>query len=433
MSHDIIVVGAGPAGLTAAVTAAADGFSVLLVETKEHIARQTRPCCSMWLVEPGFHNETCTFNDEKIFFHRNDFCIPYNGKIVDLHRSKRISAGGHCMTMGKKIMPIGRVIDKSNLLNGLLTEVEKRNVDIRQRTTCLGIEVSEKGVKARLRHQGAEEWAEAKYLLAADGVDSRIVQSMGMNKTRKIIIRTPMLHYYFADVQTPHKNCWVQFIGDGFNGVSGTMLHKPDSEGNRDIFEIGAVPPLKSGMGAKEAMDRLIAHPMLQEWLSPARLIKKMGCRWTLWTPVPEPAQNRVIIIGDAASFQEVENQGAIMCGYRAARAVAAEESGENGFAGYNRFWQQSFEFNDPDILKDTWKAFIFGYLGNENIDYLLGLAQGKLLDGYVNHFTCADVIFDFFKEQLPRIEKERPELAVKIKKFDNFNVEEHIVGEIST
>ena len=105
-------------------------------------------------------------------------------------------------------------------------------------------------------------------------------------------------------------------------------------------------------MGVKEAITRLTSHPVVKELLSGSRLIKRMGCRWTLWDPIPEPAQGRVIIIGDAASFQEVENQGAIMCGFQAAQAVVESEKGENGFGRYNSFWQKSFEFNNPEILK---------------------------------------------------------------------------------
>jgi hypothetical protein len=53
------------------------------------------------------------------------------------------------------------------------------------------------------------------------------------------------------------------------------------------------------------------------------------------------------------------------------------------------------------------------------------------MLDGYVNHFTCADVIFGFIKSQLPRIERERPDLAEKIKQFEHFSIEQNIVGEV--
>ncbi|MDP6180691.1 MAG: NAD(P)/FAD-dependent oxidoreductase, partial [Desulfatiglandales bacterium] len=345
MTYDVIVVGAGPAGLSAALFAAKEGQSVLLIETKENITRYTRPCCSMWILEPGFHNEAWTFQDQKIFFHRNDFSIPYTGGTVDLHRSVRISPSGATMVMGKKLMPIGKVIDKECLLENLFNAIEKEKVEIRPRTTCIGIEETNDGVRAHVRHGDSTEWVSGRYLLAADGVDSKVVESMGLNAARKQLIRTQVLYYYFADVKTPYTDSWTQFIGDGFNGVSGSMLHKPDRDGNTDIYEIGAHPPLGSGIGHKESLDRLLSHPILKEWLADARVIKKMGCKWTCWTPIAEPASGRVIILSDAASFQEVENQGAVMCGFRAVKAIIAQENGENGFKDYNRFWQKSFEF----------------------------------------------------------------------------------------
>jgi len=424
VDYDVIIVGAGPSGLTAAMTAASEGFSVLLVETKENIDRQTRPCCSMWLSEPGFHNETWTFKDNKIFFHRNDFSIPYSGGTVDLHRSVRVSANGNALVMGKKLMPIGRVLDKSLLLKGFLNNVQNLGVTIRTKTTCVDVEETANGIRVKLRHNGCEEWAKGKYLLACDGVDSKIVQALGMNEQRKKIMQTQILHYYFANVESPYPDAWVQFIGDGFNGVSGSMLRKPDSNGHTNIYEFAVIPPSDGSLNVSETMQRLTSHSMLKEWLTNATLIKKMGCKWTLWTPIASPAQGRIIIVGDAASFQEVENQGAIMCGYQAAKAITASEQGENGCSQYNRFWIDSFEFNAPEILKDTWKGFLFRYLGRENIDYLLSLANGKFLNGYVNHFTCTDVIWSFLKSQMPKIEKERPDLAAKIEKFEQNGLE---------
>jgi flavin-dependent dehydrogenase len=146
MHYDVIVVGAGPAGLTAAMTAAQAGMSVLLVDTKENITRQTRPCCSMWLLEPGFHNEAWTFADNKIHFQKSGFSIPYTGSAVDLYRSVRITSQGHTMVMGKKITPIARVIDKEKLLQDLLACAIKAGVEVRPKTTCTGIEEHDRGV-----------------------------------------------------------------------------------------------------------------------------------------------------------------------------------------------------------------------------------------------------------------------------------------------
>ncbi len=45
MKYDVIVVGAGPAGLMAAKTAAEDGLKVLLIERKKEITEINRLCC----------------------------------------------------------------------------------------------------------------------------------------------------------------------------------------------------------------------------------------------------------------------------------------------------------------------------------------------------------------------------------------------------
>jgi flavin-dependent dehydrogenase len=286
-------------------------------------------------------------------------------------------------------------------------------------------------VKALLRHRGSHEWVAADYLFAADGVDSQVVESLGLNDSRKLIMRTPLLEYYYADVQTSYSDSWIQFVGDGFNGVSGYMLHKPDYDGYNNVYEVSALPPIGSDLSCNAAMQNFLEHRIIKELLSGARLIKKMGCKWSIWSPIEAPARDRVILLGDAASFQEAENQGAIMCGYRAARAVIDVKNGTDGFSHYNRFWEESFEFNDPQVLQDTWKGFIFRYLGTENLNYVISLADGLFLDGYINHFKSGNTILEFIYSQMGRIKKERPDVAKKIIDFEKFKVEENIIGEV--
>lgn len=44
VKYDLIVIGGGPAGLSAAKTAAEDGLRVLLIERKKNITEINRPC-----------------------------------------------------------------------------------------------------------------------------------------------------------------------------------------------------------------------------------------------------------------------------------------------------------------------------------------------------------------------------------------------------
>ena len=424
-TFDLIVAGAGPAGLMAAKTAAEEGLKVIILETKEHISRYTRPCCSMWLLEPGFHNEGWSFEKDKIFFHRNDFVLNYKGGLIKLYRSVRISPGGNTLIMGKRNRPIAMVIDKQSLCEGLLNEVGQLDVDIRPRTTALEVKEESDIVQVKVRHHDKQEWLSGKWLIAADGVNSRITESLGLNQNRKVLIRTQVTHYIYANVNSPYEDAWTQFIGFGFNGVSGTMIRKPDQNGLNRIYEVSARPPAGSGISFGESIQKLVASDQLKGWFKDAELIRKMGCLWTCFEPIKAPARKRIILTGDAPSFQEVEIQGALMCGFRAAKAVKMEMNGEPGMKSYNRFWQDYFEFNDDKVLQECCRGFSIGNLKNDQIDYLFKLAEGKLLDGYINHFICGNTLINFFYSQQDRIEKERPDIAETLKVINRLSPED--------
>ena len=424
-TFDVIVAGAGPAGLMAAKTAAEEGLKVVLLETKEHISRYTRPCCSMWLLEPGFHNEGWSFEKDKIFFHRNDFVLNYKGGLVNLYRSVRISPGGNTLIMGKRNRPIAMVIDKQALCKGLLNEVDQLGVDIRPRTTALEAREERDSVQVKVRHYDKHEWLSGKWLIAADGVNSRITESMGLNQNRKVLIRTQVIHHMYANVNSPYDDAWTQFVGYGFNGVCGTMIRKPDQDGSTQIYEVSARPPAGEKISFGESIKRLVTSAQLKDWFKDAELIRKMGCLWTCWEPIKAPARGRIILTGDAPSFQEAEIQGALMCGFRAAKAVKMEINGEPGIKNYNRFWQDHFEFNDNQVLQECCRGFGIRNLKNDQVDYLFKLAEGKLLDGYINHFTCSNTLINFFYSQQERINKERPDIMETLKLINRLSPEE--------
>lgn len=424
-TFDVIIVGGGPAGLMAAKTAAEEGFKVVLLETKEHISRYTRPCCCMWLLEPGFHNEGWSFKGDKILFHRNDFTVSYKGNWVDLYRSVRLSPGGHTLIMGKRNYPIARVIDKQTLCEGLLSEVDRLGVDIRPQTTALEASEESGKVRVKIRHHDKHEYLSGKWLLAADGVNSRITDSLGFNQNRKILIRTQVVHYVYANVNSAYTDAWTRFIGYGFNGVSGTMIRKPDQNGSTQIYEVSARPPAGKKISFGESIKKLVTCSLLRDWFKEAKLIRKMGCLWTCWEPIKEPARGRIILAGDAPSFQEAEIQGALMCGFRAVKAIKMEMNGEHGIENYNRFWQESFEFNNDQILKECCQGFGMGNLKNDQFDYLFKLAEGKLLDGYINHFTCGKTMLNFFYSQQERIKKERPDIMETLEVINRLSPEE--------
>ena len=425
MIPDLIIAGAGPAGLMAAKTASEDGLSVVLLETKKNISRYTRPCCSMWILEPGFHNEGWSFEDDKILFHRNDFAVRYKGEWVDLYRSTRFSPSGNRIVMGKRNFPIARVINKQVLCEGLLEECSDAGADIRPACTAIEVREEKDHVKVKVRHQAGHEWIKSKWLIAADGVSSRIAENLGYNQGRKKLALTRVITYHYAGVESPYADSWTRFIGYGFNGVGGFLLRKPDHDGLSNVYEVCADAGRGKNITGGEAISRLIRHPILHDWFKNAELVRKMGCMWTLWEPIKKPARGRTILVGDAPSFQEVEIQGALMCGYRAVKAIKQESEGEPGMKYYNRFWNNSFEFNDDRILLECCRGHWMRNINDDQLDYLFNLAGDRLLDGYINHFNSGTALLDFFKDHMDRIQMERPDIADALTVFDKLTLEQ--------
>ena len=92
---DVTIIGAGPAGISAAIIAAREGLRVALIERKTRISSVSRSCCSSLIIEPDTHGEQVTLLDGNICFKTAGFSVPYNGPSVPLVQAIRFSPGGN--------------------------------------------------------------------------------------------------------------------------------------------------------------------------------------------------------------------------------------------------------------------------------------------------------------------------------------------------
>ena len=86
--YDLIVIGAGPAGLTAAKFAAENGLSVALLERKEVLHDVLRMCGMMLVTLSGnYMGERLIYNEEqKLFsFPHHGFSVKYDGPAKDFY------------------------------------------------------------------------------------------------------------------------------------------------------------------------------------------------------------------------------------------------------------------------------------------------------------------------------------------------------------
>ncbi len=206
MKYDLIVVGGGPAGLMAAKTAAEDGLKVVLIERKRNITEINRACCQIFYlnklttsldVEKGT-TRTDGYIDpvsveilpEKLRFHFPvpGFSLDYEGSYTPCYQWIDVSPSGYTIYRHKPNDKIWAIYyQKEVFLAGLLASAQKAGAEILSETIGVGAENTPDGVKVRVRGKSGEQTLEARAAIAADGVDSSIVESLGLNKDRKVM------------------------------------------------------------------------------------------------------------------------------------------------------------------------------------------------------------------------------------------------------
>ena len=428
MDTDIIVIGAGPAGLMAAKAASDEGLRTIIVDKKKDIPTYNKPCCSMLLLEPDYHDENLDTADGKITFKKTGFSVDYSGEYVDLVGSMRFSPSLHPFTIKANPYPAAKVLDKEMLAKGLFSKIESAGVDIRPSTQGIIAEEIKDGVSVKVRDKNGEKDLTAQFAFIADGVSSNVVNRMGLNKDRKLYAKGLALSFMLDGVNFPYPDAFAAFIGKRYtNAGQFYMTPKRMNKFGKDktVWELTFGVPTGMDVNPKEKLMEFKNEGPIKDWIADAKILEEIGCAMSFYAPIENPANGRIVILGDSASFQEVENQGALMCGYTAVKLVKEFLGGErDSLDEYNEFWKRCFEFNHPGVVEATARTYAIHTFNDEQLDYLFSLEEQFTTPGWINHCTCADVMFAAFSRHLERIKGDSPELAETIKKYSTIAVD---------
>ena len=168
-TYDLIVVGAGPAGLMAAVTAAKKNLKVALIERKTKTTAVKRSCCTALINEPGTHEEFVTLENNRLVFHRSDFSIPYDGPRIPLKQMIKFSPKGNRFVVEREEDPVAIALNKECLLEGLTEQAQKLGVTIVSGTHALKAENIGEEVVVTVRQKDKTFDLSSKTAIAADG------------------------------------------------------------------------------------------------------------------------------------------------------------------------------------------------------------------------------------------------------------------------
>ena len=372
MKYDIVVAGGGPAGLMAAKTAAEDGLRVLLLEQKKDPARINRSCLQLFYLQwvcPDGYIETvkAEVSQEKtrFIFPGPGFSIDYTGILRPYCNAIWISPSGYKVYPFKNQL-FGFYYDKEAFLAGLLAEAEKAGVEVMTGTPAMGAENTPDGVKVFAQTKSGEETFEARKAVAADGVMSKIVESLGLNEKRKVFMKIPgggggscVIDGVECDIPG-HETAWLSFnipsVGKWGMGLMG-------ANGKYTSFQY------------QETFGKI---PRYAAWFNNARVVKRLGMgATTVRTPLRDPVAGNVVAIGDAAAPIEVWIQGAVACGYQVAKATVKELNGQSGYAEYTKWWQKAFYCNSPGYFKRIVTHHLMNQICyDEDVDYIFKVFQ---------------------------------------------------------
>ena len=422
--YDLVIVGAGPAGLVASTVAAEEGLQVLLVERKKSISKITRSCCACWVIEPMTHGESISIEQNKVVFPYNKFSIEDRGDKIFIKQYIRFSPGGKKLIFENESGPVAVAFDKGALLEGLLRKAESLGVKVLAETLCIDAINDEKVIIVKLRDIEGERVEYGSYLIIADGVNSPIGTKLGFNKDRKLFGKFHVLSHFFKDVVCPHPSAIMRFIGKGnLNGGKGNifMLPKPGFRDSKDVFEVTIGSPIEDVTTLIDKMQYFMQESFASQWFKQAKFIFANSAILNFSTPLLTPAKGRMLVAGDAAAFIETFVQGALIYGRSAAKAVIKRIREGKDFSEYINFWRDTYGYNQQGEMEKA--AYMYGItrFDDSELDYIFNFTDSERHKGFYNEFNVYESIREALYGHLDAVGKEKPNLAKKLDDFLSF------------
>lgn len=417
---DLLIVGAGPAGLMAAKTAVEKGLHVLVIEKYNDFNTLQRACSTQFILDDGYEGEWMEVKGDKLVFKRNQFEVTYKGALVDVTNKYYHSPKNHvihfALPEGK---PFALKFDKQRLIADMYEECKQLGVEFKLSSIAVNGVDNGDSVSVEIVCHGTKETVTGKKLIISEGANANLSEKFGLNEGRIHYATAFVVKYFLEGIKDIEPNSWNLYYGKAYHTNSPAIIG-PSLYGD-NIFEM----TLTGDKNIQPAVvfEKLNADSPLTKQLKDAKIIKKSGCSVKGYASMQTPYKQNVIAIGDTAAFVEVEVQGALMCGYKAALAIVDEINGTPGFEAYTKWWRESFEFNGEDHLRVSQGYALVPTYTDDELDYLFGLTEGKILEGTYSQYKTPKLIWDEIWLHENQIQKEMPQIYEKMKRMNQLSL----------
>lgn len=418
--YDVVIVGAGPAGLMAAKTAGESGLSIALIERKTDITSVRRTDAGIVALNEYIYGQIATFNrkTQRLIFPVSGFSLKYEGPWNDDRYGFHFySPGGQRFMVGDwavlKKDPVknsrGVSLSKGLLLEGMLKEAQSYGIDYFSDTNARGVTTTDDRASVAT-NRGAFE---GRFVVAADGVNSRIVRSLGLNKKRNFQGTSRYVTWAMTGVNPPDAEGLIIVMT-----MYGTFSVAQVSQ--KDHYHVSAFSA-DHRLDLESLLDRFTRDDtVFSPWFEKAKRVDETECCVVnIWTAIEKPFYNNVILVGDACWSMQFSNLSALTAGYQLGhaltRAFVDGNYGEEGVAQYLDWYDA--QCYRPYGQQSMGGGSLTKYLTAQELDYLASLVP-EPVPPTASFLKVFNIILETFYPLSSRIRKEHPEILEKFEQM---------------
>ena len=329
--YDVIVVGAGPAGSTAAYSAAAAGASVLVIDRRRELGVPVQ--CGEALaedvlkelrIEPDPRWAVCRTNAVKI--------VSPSG--IEVRIAERSVTG-----------KVGYILDRKVFDKFLAMRAAREGAEILVNTYVNGL-ITENGHPAGVRTTGA--WGKGEFrgkvIIAADGVGSRIGRWVGIKTALKLEDIESGIQFQMVGVKPEDTSLMEFYFGSGIApGGYAWFFPKGEDTANVGLGVLGSRADRRPVEYLREFV-RKMPH------ISCGKVVEVNAGGVPVSGPLKQTVKENVMLVGDAARQVNPLTGGGIdsamragtIAGEVAAKAVDEGDTSEKRLMEYEKRWREA-------------------------------------------------------------------------------------------
>lgn len=310
---DVLVIGAGPAGSTAAKHAAKNGADVILIDRKSEIGSPKR--CAEGVSDKGLESLGIKLNPQWIT------------RKIDGVRLVSPDNTDVWLTSDKVDLPeAGCILERKVFDKHLAMDAAREGAKILIKTLATGMQKNDDGYLVDIETLGKKYQIQTKIVIAADGPETKVARWAGLKTAPKAKDMESAIQFEMVGVEMENNNCIEFYFGSVAPGGYAWIFPKGD-----DIANVGL--GILNTLTDKTALDYLLNFVKTCPATKNAQPIELNVGGDPVGGLTKKMYADNLLVVGDAAGQVNPLTGGGIisgMTGGMLAGQVAAEAIAEN-------------------------------------------------------------------------------------------------------